>query len=149
METCRPHKIALMIALGWCLPLLLGAAAVDRDLEGIKKKIESEKKDLSRLQVREGSERQSLAKIEAELDKKNKQLKLAEARVATLVSEIAAKKIEAEELDFSVAARQQLLHQRAAALYRWQRSGSPLVILSGDASLNQVLRRKRYLETAI
>lgn len=149
MEACWSRKVALVIALGGCLPLLLGAAAVDRDLDGIKRKIESEKKGLSRLGVREGSERQSLARIEAELEKRNKQLKLAEARLATLVSEIAAKKVEAEKLDISVAERQKLLHQRAAALYRWQRRGSPLVILNGDAPLSQFLRRKRYLETAI
>ena len=130
-------------------PLLLGAAAVSQDLESIEKKIESEKKGLSQLQIKEGSVRQSLSKIEAELDKKNKQLKLASAKLSTLMSEMEIKKAEADHLDVSVAERQRLLQGRAAALYRWQRSGSPLVILNGEASLSHFLRRKRYLEAAI
>jgi murein hydrolase activator len=149
MEPAARRRIVVLLAVCLQVPLLLGAAAVNQDLEGIKKKIESEKKGLSQLQIQEGSVRQSLGKIEAELDKKNKQLKLASARLSTLFSEMEAKKTEANHLDVSVAERQRLLQRRAAALYRWQRNGSPLVILNGEASLSHFLRRKRYLETAI
>jgi len=49
------------LALPWTIFLaalsLMGAAAVDRDLEGIKKKIADEKKGLSQLQTKEGSVR--------------------------------------------------------------------------------------------
>ena len=49
------------LALPWPIFLvafsLMGAAAVDRDLEGIKKKIADEKKGLSQLQTKEGSVR--------------------------------------------------------------------------------------------
>jgi septal ring factor EnvC (AmiA/AmiB activator) len=129
--------------------MLLGAGAVNQDLEGIKKKIESEKKGLSQLQIKEGSVRESLGKIETELAKKNRQLKMANARWATLQEEMESKKLEAAQLDHSVSARRELLRQRAAALYRWQRGGSPLVILNGDASLSQLLRRQHYLQAAI
>jgi murein hydrolase activator len=149
METGTRRLRVWRLVLTAYLPLLLGAAAVERDLEGIKKKIESEKKGLSRIQVRESQTRQSLAKIEAELEKRNQQLKLAEARLVSLASEIAAKKIEAENLEASMTQRRELLHKRAAALYRWQRSGGPNLALSTEGSPGHFFRRRRYLETAI
>jgi septal ring factor EnvC (AmiA/AmiB activator) len=140
-----------VLGLALCINafFLIGAAAVNRDLEGIKKKIENEKKGLSRLQAKEGSVLQSLGKIENELDRKSKQLKLANAEFFRLAGEMAAKKAEAARLNSSVALRQQLLQKRAVALYRWYRGGSPFVLLNGDTSWVGLLRRKRYLETAI
>lgn len=149
METGSRFVRVWRLTLVAYLPLLLGAATVERDLEGIKKKIESEKKGLSRIQVRESHVRRSLAKIEAELEKRNQQLKLAEAKLASLASEIAAKKLEAENLEVSLTQRRELLYKRAAALYRWQRSRGPTVALSTEGSLSHFLRRRRYLETAI
>jgi septal ring factor EnvC (AmiA/AmiB activator) len=128
---------------------LLGAGVGNQDLEGIKKKIESEKKGLSQLQIKEGSVRESLSKVETELAEKNRQLKTANTRWAALQEEMESKKLEGEQLDHSVSARRELLQQRAAALYRWQRGGSPLVILNGAASLSQFLRRQHYLQEAI
>lgn len=144
---CRP--LARRIALAVLFPLLSGAASVDRDLEGIKKKIESEKKGLTQLQTREHSARQALARIEAEIEKRNLQLKLAEVRLAALASDIAAKNREANELKASIEQRRKLLHKRAVALYRWQRSGGPALTLAWDGSLSGFLRRKRYLEIAL
>src|SRR6185503_359464 len=128
---------------------LLGAGVGNQDLEGIKKKIESEKKGLSQLQIKEGSVRESLSKVETELAEKNRQLKTANTRWAALQGEMESKKLEGDQLDHSVSARRELLQQRAAALYRWQRGGSPLVILNGAASLSQFLRRQYYLQGAI
>jgi septal ring factor EnvC (AmiA/AmiB activator) len=151
METIARRRLVLHLVLAVFLPTpsLLPAAAVNQELEGIQKKIESEKKGLSQLQVKEGSVRRSLSKIEFELDKKNKQLKLANAKLATLVSEMASTKAEAERLDISVAERRRMLQRRATALYRWQRHGSPLMIFNGEGSLSYFLRRKHYLEMAI
>jgi septal ring factor EnvC (AmiA/AmiB activator) len=151
METIARRRLVLHLVLAVFLPTpsLLPAAAINQELEGIQKKIESEKKGLSQLQVKEGSVRRSLSKIEFELDKKNKQLKLANAKLATLVSEMASTKAEAERLEISVAERRRLLQRRATALYRWQRHGSPLMIFNGEGSLSYFLRRKHYLETAI
>lgn len=129
--------------------VLLGASVGNQDLEGIKKKIESEKKGLSQLQIKEGSVRESLSKVETELAEKNRQLKTATTRWAALQEEMESKKLEGEQLDHSVSARRELLQQRAAALYRWQRGGSPLVILNRAASLSQFLRRQHYLQGAI
>ncbi|MGH7874796.1 MAG: murein hydrolase activator EnvC family protein [Candidatus Binatia bacterium] len=128
---------------------LLGASAVNQDLEGIKKKIESEKKGLSQVQIKEGSARESLNQLQTELDKKNRQLNVAKTRWARLLEEIESKSVEAEQLNHSVLGRRELLQQRAAALYRWQRGGKPVVILNGGASLGQFLRRQHYLQAAI
>ncbi len=148
METfARPILVPVWLLLAALV--LLGARAVNQDLEGIKKKIESEKKGLSQVQIKEGSARESLNQLQTELDKKNRQLNVAKARWARLLEEIESKNIDAEQLNDSISGRRELLRQRAAALYRWQRSGKPVVILNGAASLSQFLRRQHYLHAAI
>jgi septal ring factor EnvC (AmiA/AmiB activator) len=141
------------LALPWTIFLaalsLMGAAAVDRDLEGIKKKIADEKKGLSQLQTKEGSVLQSLSQIESELDKRTKELKLANVRLSSIASELAIKQDEAERLNNSIASRLEIFQMRAAALYRWQKSGSSLVVLNGNVSLGNFLQRRRYLEAAM
>jgi septal ring factor EnvC (AmiA/AmiB activator) len=129
--------------------LLMGAAPIDRDLESIKQKIATERKGLSSLQTKEGSILQSLGKIETELDKRTKELKLANAKLSSIASELARKQAEAEQLSNSIASRLEILQRRAAALYRWRKSGSPLVVLNGDVSLGNFLQRRRYLEAAL
>jgi septal ring factor EnvC (AmiA/AmiB activator) len=131
------------------LPILAGAAAHNRDLEGIKKKIETEKKGLSRLKVKESSTLDSLGKIQGELEKRNKEIKLANAKLSSLAGELRVKQAEAKRLADSAAARLALLQKRAAALYRWQRAGSPLVVLNGDVSLTGVMQRRHYLTAAL
>jgi septal ring factor EnvC (AmiA/AmiB activator) len=131
------------------LPILAGAAAHNRDLEGIKKKIETEKKGLSRLKVKESSTLDSLGKIQSELEKRNKEIKLANAKLSSLAGELRVKQAEAKRLADSAAARLALLQKRAAALYRWQRAGSPLVVLNGDVSLTSVMQRRHYLTAAL
>jgi murein hydrolase activator len=141
------------IALPWVIFLaavsFMGAATVDRDLEGIKKKIANEKKGLSQLQGKEGSVLQSLGRIESELDKRTKELKLANAKLSSIASELAVKQDQAERLNHSIASRLEIFQKRAVALYRWQRSASPLVVLNGDVSFGVFLQRRRYLETAV
>jgi septal ring factor EnvC (AmiA/AmiB activator) len=129
--------------------LLMGAAPIDRDLQSIKQKIATERKGLSSLQTKEGSILQSLGKIETELDKRTKELKLANAKLSSIASELARKQAEAEQLSNSIASRLEILQRRAAALYRWRKSGSPLVVLNGDVSLGNFLQRRRYLEAAL
>jgi septal ring factor EnvC (AmiA/AmiB activator) len=141
------------LALPWAIFLaalsLMGAATVDRDLEGIKKKIANEKKGLSQLQIKEGSVLQSLGQIESELDKRTKELKLANAKLSSIASELAIKQGQAERLNYSIASRLEIFQKRAAALYRWQKSASPLVILNGDVSLGNFLQHRRYLKAAV
>jgi septal ring factor EnvC (AmiA/AmiB activator) len=127
----------------------MGAAPPSRDLEGIQKKIDSEKKGLAKLKVKEGSVLQSLVKIESELDKRNRELRAAKAKLSSISHELAAKKAEADEIDRALAERHGILRQRVVALYRWQRSGSPMVILNGTESLASFMQRKHYLQAAL
>lgn len=130
-------------------PLSFGAVAVDRQLEGIKKKIEKEKRGLSRLEHRESSVLESLGKIQSEIEDRSKQVKVANSRLAAVTRELAAKEAEAERLAGSLAARTELWRKRAAALYRWRRSGTPFILLNDNVSLTAIMRRRRYLEAAL
>jgi len=137
------------VALFLAVPGPARAAQSNRDLEGIRKKIENEKKSLSQLQVKEGSVLQTLSKIQTDLEKRRKELSLATTKLASLADELRAQESEAERLGDSIAARRDILQKRAAALYRWQKGGSPLMILNGAVSLSSFLHRRKYLSTAI
>lgn len=125
------------------------AADVGRDLKGIKKKIESEKSGISQVQKKEGSVQQALDKIQRELENRSKELKQANTKLKAVLSEKRQKEREAERIRGALRQRQALLAKRAGALYRWQRSGSPFVLLNGDVSPGTLLRRKHYLETTL
>jgi septal ring factor EnvC (AmiA/AmiB activator) len=137
------------VALFLAIPGPARAAQSNRDLEGIRKKIENEKKSLSQLQVKEGSVLQTLSKIQTDLEKRRKELSLATTKLASLADELRAQESEAERLGDSIAARRDILQKRAAALYRWQKGGSPLMIFNSAMSLGSFLHRRKYLSTAI
>ncbi|HLN87999.1 MAG TPA: peptidoglycan DD-metalloendopeptidase family protein [Candidatus Limnocylindrales bacterium] len=142
---CLSELFALMLAA----PLALGAATPSRELEGIQKKIDNEKKGLAELKVKEGSVLQSLGKIESDLDKRNRELRAANAKLLSISDELAAKKAEADDIERAIAERYAVLRQRVVALYRWQRSGSPMIILNGTKSLASFMHRKHYLQAAL
>lgn len=137
------------VALFLAVPGPARAAQSNRDLEGIRKKIENEKKSLSQLQVKEGSVLQTLSKIQTDLEKRRKELSLATTKLASLADDLRSQESEAERLGDSIAARRDILQKRAAALYRWQKGGSPLMIFNGAVSLSSFLHRRKYLSTAI
>ena len=136
--------------LPWLALVETGRTATpSRDLEGIKKKIESEKKNLSALQVKEGSVLQTLNKIQTDLEARRKELAGANARLGSLTAELRAEETQAQRLGESIAARRALWQKRAAALYRWQKGGGTLTVLGGEGSLGDFLRRRKYLEATI
>ena len=144
----RLAAVAVYLIAG--LPAALAySASADRDLEGIKKKIDLEKRVLSQVNKKEGSVIQSLSQVESDLERKNKQLKQSGARLEVLVSELQRKEAEALRMRESLEQRKAYLARRAEALYRWQRSGSPLVIFNGDLSLSSLLKRKYYLQRTV
>ena len=147
MESFPTRGLIPLIALSLALPCW--AAAPNRDLEGIKKKIESEKKGLSELKEREGSVRQSLGKIESELGKHTRELKTANAKLVALTHELASQQVEAKNLEQSIGLRQEVLRKRAVALYHWQHSVGSLEIFSAADSLGNLLQRKHYLQVAL
>ena len=143
------RALGLSLSLTLFLPPVLHAANAGKDLEGLKKKIAKEKQGISQVKKKEGSTLQTLEKIEADLETKSKQLNDASARLSTVASEMEEKQNEAASLRSSLAQRQQLFSNRAAALYRWSRAGSPLIVFNGDMSLGSFLRRKHYLEATV
>jgi septal ring factor EnvC (AmiA/AmiB activator) len=144
----RLAALGVFLAAG-LLVALAHAASAKRDLEGIQKKIESEKRVLSQVNKKEGSVIQSLSQVESELERKTKQLKQSTARLEVVLSEMQKKEAEALRMRESLEQRKTYLVRRAESLYRWQRSGSPLVIFNGDLSLGSLLKRKYYLQRTV
>lgn len=141
---------ALGLAL-YCLlaPRGVDAAVAGKDLEGIKRKIASEKQGLSQVQKREGSVLESLGQIENDLEKKNKELKTANSKLDSITREMARKESEVEKILASIEQKRELLRRRAVALYRWTKGVSPFTVLGGEATLGGFLQRARYLEVTI
>ena len=127
----------------------LEAATVNKELEGIKRKIEKERQGIYRVRKKEGSELGAMRKLERDLAKKTKDLSAANARLAAILSDMKQKEAEAERLRSSLGQRRELLTKRAVALYRWHRSGGPLVLLRDGVPLSVLLQRQRYLETTL
>lgn len=127
----------------------LYGAGVEKDLQGIRKKIAKEKQGITKVQKREGSLLQSLEKIEGELERKTKELKQANTKLDSIAAELEQKESKAAAIEHSIKKQRELFEARAVALYRWHRSGSPFMIFSGDVSLGELLQRKRYLVTAL
>ncbi len=148
MERLSRKSLLALAFLILCAPRG-GAATADKDLEGIKKKIERERQGISQVRKREGSVLQVLSKIEKDLEKKTKDLNAANSKLGSLMSAMQKKEAEAQQLKVSLDQRRELLMKRAAALYRWLRGGSALVILDGDVPLGVALQRKRYLEATV
>lgn len=140
------------IGLGLCLILMprgADAAGAGKDLEGIRRKIESEKQSISQVQKREGSVLQSLGQIENDLEKKNQELNAANSKLISIELETARKETEVEKIIASIGQKRELIRQRAVALYRWHKGVSPFVILGGDVTLGAFLQRVRYLEATV
>ena len=111
----------------------LPGAVAERDLEGIKRRIQNEKKGLSQLQFKEGGVLKSLGKIEDDLERKTRELKIADARHTSILGTIHKTEIEADRLRGSISQREDWFRQRAVALYRWQRSGNPFWFVDGPS----------------
>ncbi|HEU4342486.1 MAG TPA: peptidoglycan DD-metalloendopeptidase family protein [Candidatus Binatia bacterium] len=149
MERLIWQVCCLSVGLFWLFPEPLNAAAVEKDLQGIKKKIEQEKQGISQAQKKEGSVLQSLREIEGELGKKTKHLNQTQARLNSILAEMNKKQAEENRLRRSIGQRQQLLEKRAVALYRWFRGGSPFVILNGNVSFGPLSQRSHYLKATV
>ncbi len=149
MERLIRRGLKTLLLLVCAVPFGVDAATVDKDLEGIKKKIESEKQGISQVQKKEGSVLQLLGKSEAELEKKTKELRRANQKLDSIAAEIRNEEAEAERIHASISVRRERLQERAVALYRWHRSGSPFIILNGNVSFGGLLQRARYLQTTV
>ncbi|HKA31690.1 MAG TPA: peptidoglycan DD-metalloendopeptidase family protein [Candidatus Binatia bacterium] len=142
-------KTAACVSLLALAGALAHAAEPARELEGVKQKMQRERQGVSQAQKREGSVLGSLAKIDAELDRKTKDLKRVNALLQTILADLTRKEEELRTIDSSLGARREWIKRRAAALYRWQRSGSPFVLLSGADNAAEMMQRRRYFEATL
>jgi len=127
----------------------LPGAVAGKDLEGIKRRIQNEKKGLSQLQIKEGSVLKSLGKIQDDLEKKSTEVKIADAKHSSTLEAIHKTETEIGKLRASISQREDLFRQRAVALYRWQRSGHPFWFADGPSDLGAALQRQRYLAATL
>jgi septal ring factor EnvC (AmiA/AmiB activator) len=139
-------SLSLLLSFGACLAR---AAEVERELGGIKQKIEKERQGIAKVKRQEGSVLESLAKIDESLDRKTKDLKKVNATLETILANLQKKEEEAKRLLASLGDRRELLKQRARALYKWQRGGSPFILLNGAGSVAGLMQGKRYLEVTL
>ena len=143
------RRAACWLLLFLLLSSLSTAAEVVRELEGIKKKMESERQGITKLKRKEGSVLESMAKIDSELDKKNQELKRVNAALDSILADLKRKEEESGKITSSLGVRRQLLKQRARALYKWQRAGTPFVLLKGASSAAELMQRRHYLELTL
>jgi len=149
MERMNRRSSLYLLVFLFFYGLQLDAASVNKDLEGIKRKIERERQGINQVRKREGSVLQALGKIERDLEKKTKDLNTANSKLAAILSAMQQKETEAQRLRISLDQRRELLMKRAVALYRWHRGGGPFVLLSGEVPLGVLLQRKHYLEATV
>ena len=149
MERLVGQALRVLFGVFWIAASQLNAATPEKDLDGIKKKIEREKRGISQIQKKEGSILQSMGRIEEELERKAKGLATANSKLESIVAEMRKKQVEEDKIISSLRRRQELFEKRAVALYRWFKGGSPFILFNGDASLSAFLQRKHYLETTI
>ena len=145
---------SLRALIGACLLVLAGSreapgAVASKDLDGMKRRIESEKKGLSQLQIKEGGALKALGKIEQDLDNKSKHLKVTDGQYSAILGAIEKTEAEARKVRGSISQREALFRQRATALYRWQRSGDPWWFAEGASAFSATLKRHRYFAATL
>jgi septal ring factor EnvC (AmiA/AmiB activator) len=149
MERMNRRSSLYLLVLFFFYGLQLDAASVNKDLEGIKRKIESERQGINQVRKRESSVLQALGKIDRDLERKTKDLNTANSKLAAILGAMQQKETEAQRLRISLDQRRELLMKRTVALYRWHRGGGPFVLLSGEVPLGVLLQRKHYLEATV
>jgi len=124
-------------------------AEVERELDGIQKRIEREKQGIAKVRRQEGSILQALEKVDTELDRRNREFQAVNGRLDFIVADLQKTEEEARKVSLSLGWRKELLRKRARALYKWQRGGSPFILLNGWDSMADLMRRKNYLELMV
>ncbi|MBI4528862.1 MAG: peptidoglycan DD-metalloendopeptidase family protein [Deltaproteobacteria bacterium] len=120
-------------------------AQVQRELEGVKRKIEKERQGISTVKKKEDSVLKTLGKIEEQLDRKGTELKTINATMESILADLERKEELAKQLSSSLRGRKELLNKRARALYKWHRGGSPFILLNGGFSAARLMQGRRYL----
>jgi murein hydrolase activator len=127
-----------------------GAAETNRQsLSRIEGSIQHEKEDLEKLREQESSVLVVLERIDADLDARNAELKELNTRIARHAQKVKTTEGAVAQVSTRLRSGKQAFLERARALYKWQRGGSPFVLLTGDVSALELMRRKRLLEIVL
>ncbi len=139
-------------ALAVCLCLGSPAPARARDpgeLAELQERIAEGRVTLDKAQRREASVQEVLDGLEVALERRTRRLETLNARLKQREQEFKAAEREASEAAAALRQGRRALAPRARALYRWQRSGTPFVLLNGELSMLELMRRKHSLETVL
>lgn len=135
-----------------CLFLAVpGPAATEEagELAELQRRIRQERAALDRVRRGESSVLEVLDGIEATLERKRRRLDTLNSRLRQREREVDQAVRAADEASAALEKSRTALAGRVRALYRWQRTGTPFVLLNGEFSVLELMRRKRRLETVM
>ncbi len=144
------HRGVAAVVLCLFLPVP-GPAATEEggELAELQQRIRQEKAALDRVRRGESSVLEVLGEIEATLERKRKRLDTLNSRLRQREREVGKAVRAADEASAALEKSRTALAGRVRALYKWQRAGTPFVLLNGDFSVLELMRRKRHLETVM
>ena len=139
------------VAAGLCLSLVCFGSAAEEpgELSELKQRIREGKASLERIRRGESSILEVLDEIEVALDRKAGQLETLNSRLRQRRRDVKEAAAAAQEASVAFENGRQALAGRARALYKWQRAGTPFVVLNGEFSVAELMRRKRHLESIV
>lgn len=126
-----------------------GPESVTADRSRLQERIEQKKTEFEQIRAEEGSVLEVLGRIDAKLLERNRELERLNEALRRQETDVERTQGQQRTVLESLGRRKEVLASRARALYRWQRGGSPFVLLSGEFSVPQLMRRKRYLEIVL
>ena len=153
----RPTKVLpvacrAVAAAGLCLCLGFPAPARAQDegeLAELKERIVEGRAALDKVRRGEASVLEVLDGLETALERRTRRLKTLNARLERREREVEEAVRAADEAAAALEQGRRALVKRARALYKWSRGGTPFVLLNGELSVPELMRRKRLLETVL
>ena len=137
---------ALCLAAGGLPPA--GAEGADEPAD-LKQRIHEGRAALDRVRRGEASVLEVLEEIGAALDRKRQRLDALNSRLRQRERDVAEAVRAAGEAAGALDEGRAALAGRVRALYRWQRAGTPFVLLNGEFSVAELMRRRRHLEAVL
>lgn len=136
--------LCLLLACSWSAQ----AQQTDRSRE-TEGRIRQEREAIDRVRRGQASVLEVLDEIEADLVRKTQRLKTLNALLKRQQRDLDEAAAAAAAAAAALEQGRKALAGRVRALYRWRRAGTPFVLLNGDFSAPELMRRKRRLETVL
>ncbi len=136
--------LCLLLACSWSAQ----AQQTDRSRE-TEGRIRQEREAIDRVRRGQASVLEVLDEIEADLGRKTQRLKTLNALLKRQQRDLDEAAAAAAAAAAALEQGRKALAGRVRALYRWRRAGTPFVLLNGDFSAPELMRRKRRLETVL